>query len=76
MISSMWSDNVVKKVWEWDSEERLSRGRPEQTWDAVVKRDMNKRGSVAEWAQDRGDARSVSLPLLNKETCDEMMMML
>ena len=31
-ISRMQSDDAVKKVWEWDSEETLSRGRPEQTW--------------------------------------------
>ena len=34
-------------------EVKLSRGRPEQTWNGVVKRDMKKRGLVEERAQDR-----------------------
>ena len=64
----MQSDDVVRKVWEWDSEERLSRGRPEQTWDAVVKKDMKKRGLVEEWAQDRGEwRRAIRIPTLVKQ---------
>ena len=72
-VSRMQSDDVVKKVWRWDSEAKLNRGRPEQTWNAVVKKDMKKRGLVEEWAQDRGEwnVRSVSLPLLDKETGDD-----
>ena len=30
--------DVVRKVWGWDSEIKLSRGRQQQTWDGVVKR--------------------------------------
>ena len=56
-VSRMQSDYVVKKVWRWDSEKKLSRGSPEKTWDAVLKKDMKKRGLVEEWAQDRREWR-------------------
>ena len=47
----------MRKVWEWDSEMILSRGRPEQTRHAVVKKDMKKRGLREEWAQDHAGWR-------------------
>ena len=40
-------------MWGWDSEISLSRGRPQQTWDGVLKKDMAKSGLVREWAQDQ-----------------------
>ena len=57
-------DDIVKKVWGWDSEIKLSRGR-QQTWDGILKKDMAKRGLVREWAQDlersRGAIRILTL---------------
>ena len=35
-------DDVVKKLWKRDSEVKLARGRPKQTWDAVVKKGMKR----------------------------------
>ena len=29
-------------MWGWDREVKLSRGRPQQTWDGVVKKDMGE----------------------------------
>ena len=67
-VSRKQSEDVVRKVWEWDSEVRLSRGRPEQTWRAVVKKDMKKRGLREEWAQDRAGWREViRIPTLVKQ---------
>ena len=43
-VSSKGQEDVVKKVWKWDGEVILGRGRPEQTWDAVMKKDMKNRG--------------------------------
>ena len=60
--------NVVKTVWGWDREVKLSRGRPEQIWDRVVKKDMQRRGLKQEWAQDRGEWRSaIHIPTLVKQ---------
>ena len=36
-------DDVVAKVWRKDWGKKFGRGRPEQTWDAVVKKDMDGR---------------------------------
>lgn len=61
-------EDVVKKVWRVDSEIKLSRGRPEQTWDAVVRKDMKKRGLTEEWAQDRaGWRQAIRIPTLVKQ---------
>ena len=56
-------------MWAWHSEVMQSRGRPEQTWDAVVKKDMKKRGLIEEWTQDREVERSdpYPYPCLNKD---------
>ena len=52
----------------WDREVKVSRGRPQQTWDAVVRRDMEKRGLMGEWAQDREEWRRViRIPTLVKQ---------
>ena len=60
--------DVVKKVWCLDREVKLSRGRPEQTWDGVVKNDMKKRGLVVEMAQDRGEWRqAIHIPTIVKQ---------
>ena len=60
--------DVVKKVWGWDREVKLSRGRPEQTWDGVVKKDMERRGLKQECAQDQGEWRSaIYIPALVKQ---------
>ena len=60
--------DVVKKVWWLDREVKLSRGRPEQTWDGVVKNDMKKRGLVAEMTQDRGEWRmAIHIPTFVKQ---------
>ena len=60
--------DVVKKVWRLDREIKLSRGRPEQTWDGVVKNDMKKRGLVSEMAKDRGEWRqAIHIPTLVKQ---------
>ena len=56
-VSRREQHDDVKKVWGWNSEVKLSRGRPEQIWDRVVKRDMKKSGLVEEWAQDRVEWR-------------------
>ena len=67
-------DDVVKKVWGWDSEIKLSRGRPQQTWDGVLKKDIKKRG---QWwrsgfrIERSGERRSISLPLLNRAIGDD-----
>ena len=67
-VSRREQDDDVKKVWGWDSEVKLGRGRPEQTWDGVVKRDMKKRGLVEEWAQDRVEwRRAIRIPTLVKQ---------
>ena len=67
-VSRKEEDDVVKKVWLLDREVKLSRGRPEQTWDGVVKKDMKKRGLIAEQAQDRGEWRQViHIPTLVKQ---------
>ena len=36
-VSRKGQEDVVKKVWKWDGEVKLGRGRPEPTWDAVMK---------------------------------------
>ena len=62
-VSRKDEDDVVKKVWRLDRDVKLSRGRPEQTWDGVVKNDMKKRGLIAEQAQDRGEwRRAIHIP--------------
>ena len=51
-----------------DSEMMQSRGRPEQTWDAVVKKDMKKRGLIEECTQGRGKWReAIHIPTLVKQ---------
>ena len=46
----------------------MSRGRPQQTWDAVVKKDMEKRDLMKEWAQDREEWGGViHIPTLVKQ---------
>ena len=67
-VSRKQSEDVVRRVWEWDSEVTQGRGRPEQTWHAVVKKDMRKRGLREEWAQDRAGWReAIRIPTLVKE---------
>ena len=67
-VSRKETDDDVRKVWRWDSEVKMSRGRPEQTWYRVVKKDMEKRGLVEEWAQDRGEWRkAIHIPTLVKQ---------
>ena len=63
---------MVKKVWRMDKEVKLGRGRPEQTWDAVVRRDLKERG-LRRWhvIEMSGRVEFVSRPLLNKETGDD-----
>ena len=46
-------EDAVKKVWGWNRGAKLGRGRPEQTWEALVKRDMKHRGLLEKSAQDR-----------------------
>ena len=61
-------DDIVKKVWGCDGEIKLSRGRPQQTWDGVLTKDMAKRGLVREWAQDREHWRgAIYIPTLVKQ---------
>ena len=60
--------DVVKKVWRMDKEVKLGRGRPEQTWDAVVRRDLKERGLTEEMACDRDEWRSaIRIPTLVKQ---------
>ena len=67
-ISRKGEEDVVKKVWGWNREVKVSRGRPQQTWDAVVKKDMEKRGLMKEWAQDREEwRRAIHIPTLVKQ---------
>ena len=62
-------NDVVKKVWQWDKKVKSSRGRPDQTWDAVVKKDI-KRTCIKNWhtIEKSREVRSISLPLLSRET--------
>ena len=67
-LSRKGEDDVVKKVWGWGREVKLSRGRPQQRWDAVVKKDMEKRGLMKAWAQDRDKWRTaIHIPTLVKQ---------
>ena len=67
-VSRKGQEDVVKKVWKWDGEVKLGRGRPEQTWDAVMKKDMKNRGLMEEWTQDRVRWReAISIPTLVKQ---------
>ena len=67
-VSRKGRDDVVKKVWRWDREVKLARGRPQQTWDGVVKKDMKKKGLVEEWVQEQEEWRRViRIPTLVKQ---------
>ena len=67
-VSRNEPEDDVKKVWRWGDEVKMGRGRPEQTWDAVVKKDMKSRGILEEWAQDRVYWReSIHIPTLVKQ---------
>ena len=59
----------------WNREVKLNRGRQEQIWDGVVKKDMEKRGLKQECdkIEERGEVRSISLTLL---TGRQVMMMI
>ena len=62
-VSRKGEDDAVRRVWGWDRGMKLGRGRPEQTWDAVVRKDMKDRGLVEEWAQDRAEwRRAIHVP--------------
>ena len=67
-LSRKGQEDVVKKVWGWDREVKLSRGRPVQTWDTVVRNDMKDRGLNDEMAQDRAGWReAIRIPTLVKQ---------
>ena len=46
-------EDVVKRVWRMDEDVKLQRGRPEQTWRQVVRKDMKNRDLQEELANDR-----------------------
>ena len=48
---------MVSMVWKSGRGEKLGRGRPEQTWHQVVKRDMKDRGLSEEMVNDRNEWR-------------------
>ena len=67
-VSRREQEDVVNRVWRWDMGGKSSRGRPEQTWDGVVKKDMEKRGLSEEWAQNREEwRRAIRIPTLVKQ---------
>lgn len=58
-------EDVVKRVWKEDTGSERRRGRPELTWDAVVKRDMEERGLKEYMVWDKEDWRlSIRIPTL------------
>ena len=59
--------DVVKWVWRDEQEEKRGRGRPEQTWDAVIKRDMESRGLTDDMVGKREEWRlAIRIPTLVK----------
>ena len=57
-VARKQEDDVVSRVWRSGKGERLGRGRPEQTWDQVVKRNMKERGLCEDMVNDRSEWRS------------------
>ena len=59
--------DVVKRVWREGTEGKLSRGRPEQMWDATIKNDMKQRALSESMVWDREEwRRSIRIPTLVK----------
>ena len=59
--------DVVKRIWRDGQEEKWGRGRPEQTWDAVIKRDMRSRRLTEDTVGKREEWRlSIRIPTLVK----------
>ena len=66
-VARKQEEDVVSRVWRSGRGERLCRGRPEQTWDQVVKRDMKDRGLCEDMVSDRNEWRStIRIPTLAK----------
>lgn len=66
-VARKGEEDVVSKVWKSGKGEKLGRGRPEQTWDLVVKRDMRDRGLSEEMALYRDEWRlAIRIPTLVK----------
>ena len=60
-------EDVVKRVWKGEKVGTGRRGRPEQTWDAVVKRDMEGRGLTEDMVWEKEEWRtSIRIPTLVK----------
>jgi hypothetical protein len=61
------ADDVVKKVWKEEQGGKRGRGRPELTWDAVIRRDMKERGLEDSMVWDRHEWRlSIRIPTPGK----------
>ena len=58
---------MVSRVWRSGRGEKLGRGRPEQTWGQVVKKDMKDRGLHEEMVKERNEWRAaIQIPTLAK----------
>src|SRR4029079_8084818 len=67
LVARKQEDDVVSRIWRSGRGEKLGRGRPEQTWNQVVKRDMKDRGLSEELAKERNDWRvAIRVPTLGK----------
>lgn len=51
-------DDSVRRAWRGETVRQVGRGRPEQTWDAVIKKDLQELGLVEEDAKDRARWRA------------------
>src|SRR5215467_3203283 len=51
-------DDSVRRAWRGETVRQVGRGRPEQTWDAVIKKDLKELGLVEEDAKDRARWRA------------------
>lgn len=66
-VARKQEDDIVSRVWRSGRGGKLGRGRPEQTWDQVVKGDMKARGLCEEMVKDRNEWRSaIRIPTLAK----------
>lgn len=54
-LQRMSNATQVKKIWESKTQGKRKRGRPKQTWDSVVGREISKRGKT--WTEARGIAQ-------------------
>src|SRR4029079_459871 len=64
-VARKQDDDVISRVWRSGRAEKTCRGRTEQTWDQVVKRDTKDRGLCEEMVKEKNEWRAaIQMPTL------------